>query len=77
MKRVEVKWVDIRSSDGWHSSSKVDKFITSDNTVCQLGYLYEQDENQIVLMDSYFADKSLYGGIHTIPKGCIIEMKEI
>lgn len=77
MKRVEVRWIDIISSDGWHDQNKLDKFITQHNPVRQIGYLYEEDENQIVLLDSYFEDKSTYGGIHTIPKGCIIEMKEI
>ena len=78
MKIVEVIWRDILSSDGWHSQNKLDKFISnSSDEVQEVGYLYEQDENQIVLLTSYFRDKSLYGTIHRIPRGCIKEIKEL
>ena len=77
MKRVEVTWKDIKSDDGWHESEELDVFIHEDNTVKQLGYLYEEDDEQIILLDSYFADKQLFGGIHKIPKGCIIDIKEL
>ena len=77
MKRVEVIWIDIMSEGGWHTQNRLDQFITQRNPVVQLGYLYEEDEHQIVLLDSYFEDKTLYGGIHTIPKGCIISVTEI
>jgi hypothetical protein len=75
MKRVEVTWIDIRSDDGWRTLNKLEKFITGNNRVKQLGYLYEESEEQIVLLDSYFEDNELYGGVHTIPKGCIVEIK--
>jgi hypothetical protein len=77
MKRVEVTWVDIRSSDGWHSLNKLETFITEKVIVRQIGYLFEQDDDQIVLLDSYFDDLSLYGGVHTIPKGCIQSIKDL
>jgi hypothetical protein len=77
MKRVEVTWIDIRSEAGWLTQNQLDNFTTKKTPVKQLGYLYEQDEEQIVLLDSYFEDKELYGGAHTIPKGVIIEIKEI
>lgn len=74
MKIVEVVWVDIMinsKSAGWHSQKKLDKFICNDEhrTVTQVGYLYEEDENQIVLLDSTIGKH--YGTIHTLPKGCI------
>jgi hypothetical protein len=77
MKRVEVTWIDIISSDGWHDQNKLDRFVTTVNPVIQIGYLYEEDEDQIVLLDSYFSDKQTYGGIHTIPKGCIKSIVEL
>lgn len=78
MKRVEVKWRDIRSDDGWHDANDMDDFVSENNSVVtQLGYLVEDDEEQIVLLDSYFLDKQLFGGIHKIPKGCVISMTEI
>lgn len=78
MKRVEIIWKDITSDDGWHSQDELDKFINDDiDTVTQVGYLLEEDENQVVLIDSHFLGKDLFGGIHKIPKGCIIEMTEL
>lgn len=79
MKRVLVIWRDITSHDGWHKLSALESFITDDagTIVHQIGFLYEEDENQVVLVDSYFQDFSLYGGVHKIPRGCILEIKEI
>lgn len=78
MKKVEVIWRDIVSDDGWHSQNKVDKFTTAENdTVTMIAYLYEEDENQVVLVDSYFKDRDLYGTIHKIPKGCIISVTDL
>lgn len=78
MKRVEVIWRDITSDDGWHTPDEADKFISDDEgVVCHIGYLYEEDENQLVLIDSYFKNKDLFGGIHKIPKGCIVSITEI
>lgn len=76
MKIVEVIWRDILSSDGWHTQNKLDKFISNSNDeVTQLGYLYEEDDKEVVLISNYFKDKSLFGTIHRIPKGCIVEIK--
>lgn len=79
MKLVEIIWKDIVSDNGWHTPNKIDSFVTNtDQTlVKQVGYLYEEDENQIVLLDSYFKNKELFGGIHIIPKGCIQETIEL
>lgn len=79
MKRVVVDWVDISGQFGWHSQNKLDEFITRDNEglVHQIGYLYEEDEHQIILLDSYFDDKSQFGTIHRIPKGCVVSITEI
>jgi hypothetical protein len=77
VKIVEVIWIDIRSDSGWRTLNQLETFITSKNPVRQVGYLYEQDDDQIVLLDSYFQEKDLYGGVHTIPRGCIVEIKEI
>jgi hypothetical protein len=75
MKPVLVIWKDIVSDDGWHTADQLDDFAESDNTVRQLGYLYEEDENQVILMDSYFEKKDLYGGVHKIPRGCIVSIE--
>ncbi len=79
MKLVQVDWIDITASLDWHTQNKLDAFITDDkgNIVHQIGYLYEEDEHQVVLLDSYFEDKSKYGTIHRIPKGCILAVIEL
>jgi hypothetical protein len=77
VKIVLIKWKDIKSDDGWHQAEDLDRFIHEDNTVSQVGFLYEQDEEQIILLDSYFLDKELFGGVHKIPRGCIISIQEL
>ena len=78
MKKVLVKWNDITHDSGWHDMDEVDKFINDDdNIVYQIGFLYESDEDQIVLLDSYFEKKELFGTIHKIPKGCILDIREL
>lgn len=78
MKKVEVIWRDIMASQGWHSVNQLDNFCTEDdNIVCQIGYLYEKDEHQVVLVNAYFTNKSQFGSVEKIPTGCIISIKEI
>lgn len=74
MKKVEIVWRDITSLQGWLSQNQIDNFITGENIVTQIGYLYEEDEEHFYLLDSYFLDRSMFGGIHKIPKGCIIKI---
>ncbi len=83
MKIVEITWVDIEElSGGWHSVDALEEFIVTakSRTVKQVAYLYEEDENQVVLVDSYDqegGDKVMYGTINVIPKGCIQKMEVI
>jgi len=77
---VIVKWRDITTSGlGWSEQNEVDIFITDEdeNIVYQVGFLYEQDEHQLVLIDSYFHGKSLWGNVTKIPMGCVLEIKKI
>lgn len=77
MKIVEVTWVDIQMKGGWHSMKNLDDFITNreQRTVIQIGYLYEENEDEIVLLDAYFVDRSQFGTIHTIPRGAIANIR--
>lgn len=78
MKKVLVTWKDITSDDGWHDADSIDKFVSDEeNIALQIGFLYEEDENQIVLLDSYFLNKDLFGTIHKIPRGCVISVTEL
>jgi hypothetical protein len=78
MKRVEVKWVDIIHEGGWHTQDQIDEFINERSMIVnQIGYLYEQDDDYLILLDSYFEDKQQFGTIHVIPKGCIKQITEL
>lgn len=79
MKIALVIWTDITSKSGWHTQSQLDKFTTDDieNEVQQVGFVLEEDENQIVLLDSYFTSKETFGSATKIPKGCIKSIKYI
>lgn len=79
LKPVLVTWRDITSREGWHDPIALEDFIgdTKEATVYQVGFLYEDDGDEVVLIDSYFAGKDLYGTITKIPKGCVIEIKEL
>jgi hypothetical protein len=79
MKRVEVTWVDIQMKGGWHNMAQLDKFISNTNqrTCSHIGYVYEDNDDELVLLDAYFLDKSQFGTIHTIPKGCIKLITEL
>lgn len=75
---VEIVWVDIEcSAPGWMSQDDADEFITNakNRTVNHVAYLYEEDEDQIVLADSYTADA--IGTLNVIPRGCIKKMTTI
>jgi len=79
MKLVQVDWIDITASVNWHFQDELDAFVTDDTErlVHQVGYLYEEDENQIVLLDCYFDNKLMYGNAHKIPRGCVVEIFEL
>jgi hypothetical protein len=76
MKVVEVVWLDIEcSAPGWMTQDEADEFITNakNRTVTHVAYLYEEDEDQVVLTDSYTADA--FGTFNVIPRGCIKSME--
>ena len=78
MKKVEITWADIIHEHGWHDQDELDQFINEKSMIVrQLGYLYEEDDNYYVVLDSFFEDNSLFGTIHMIPKGCVISLHEV
>jgi hypothetical protein len=76
---VSVKWVDVAESpNGWRTLEELEEFVTDTKSkIChQVGLLFEQDENQIVLVSAYFPNEELYGVCNTIPVGNIIDIKK-
>jgi hypothetical protein len=76
-KPVLVKWYDISTSSGWKEQEEIDTFVMDEkeNLVFQVGFLYEEDERQICLLNSYFSGRDLLGDLTKIPKGCVVEIK--
>jgi hypothetical protein len=73
---VLITWRDITTLNGWVSQDEVDDFVTDakENIVNQVGFLYEEDENQIVILNSIFENKDIIGDVTKIPKDCIISV---
>lgn len=79
MKIVEVVWVDIEElAGGWHDLDEVEEHINNEDgrTARMVGYLLEEDETKIVLVDSKLGSK-FYGTVNVIPRGCITELTVI
>ena len=72
MKReaVIVSWWDTVDSSEWDTHEEVHI-----KEVIQIGWMVYQDERSIKLADT-FSDNEYYG-ITAIPKGCVIEVKEL
>ncbi len=72
MKReaVIVSWWDTVDSSEWDTHEEVHI-----KEVIQIGWMVYQDERSIKLADT-FSDNE-YFGITAIPKGCVIEVKEL
>jgi len=82
LKTVLIKWVDICEVSGWRTLDELDEFISNNKSrvVHQVGFLYEEDESQVTILNSYFPDddeNNTFGSCTVIPRGCILEMFEI
>lgn len=78
-KPVIVIWRDITTKNGWNEQEEIDAYIMDEkeNIVYQVGFLYEEDDQQICLLNSYFYGQDLLGDLTKIPKGCVIEIKKL
>ena len=76
--KVYVEWVDIIATDGgWHSVDELDQWLaTESDTVYQVGFLYKETKDYIVVIDSYFS-ADLKGYAVKIPRGCIIKIEKL
>lgn len=76
---VIIKWKDITTRNGWNDQDELDDFVMDEkeNICYQCGFLYEEDDNQIVLLNSYFENKDLLGDATKIPKAVVLDIKYI
>ena len=78
-KSVIVSWRDITTKNWWNDQDEIDSYIMDldENIVHQVGFLYEEDDHQICLLNSYFSGQDLLGDLTKIPKGCVLEIKKL
>ena len=76
--QVYIEWTDIVSTDtNWHEQEEIDDWLeTVDNVVHQSGFIYREDDQYLIIVDSFFTD-NLLGAVTKIPKGCIIKRVKI
>jgi len=76
---VMIKWIDIVATDGgWRTYDEmIDWYETRQDTVVQIGFIVYEDDNKIVLTDSFFKENEVIGYCVCIPKYNIIELKKI
>jgi len=74
---VYVEWIDIIATDGgWRTEEELNEWIeTEPDTVKQVGFIYKETDQYIVLIDSHFSN-GLKGYAVKIPKGCIIKIQK-
>lgn len=68
---IEVEWIDSSGTSEWLFHKEV--FSIPPNKISSIGYLLEETEDYLVLVQSIGSDKDnlQYQGTMTIPKGCI------
>lgn len=85
MKAVEVVWQDAYDVNSWFSKAELDAWLVEKGKsgICHtLGWLYFQDDARIVLVmtnqpDVERADEESLAGALVIPRGMVMEIKEI
>lgn len=73
MKAVKVEWIDsCASNHGWLMQADIDKWEDVEPiSIFTYGVLVQEDENYIVIAQSYGTDPDQCCNLMSIPKGCI------
>ena len=78
MKPVYIEWNDIRENTvGWIEHEAAETWALADWTVKQIGWVFQETEENIVLVNQVCEAFDNVGNIVKIPKGCIIRMEDI
>jgi hypothetical protein len=74
-----VAWTDvIQGAVGWESmEDRLDDADNRSGIVHQTGFLIEETEDNIIIVDSYLNDEDMVGSYHKIPKSIIIQRLEL
>lgn len=71
MKLIYLEWEDATSESSWHSEHEVEQFVDSSNLVKQVGWIYKENKEFLVLagrMIDWSNNDPGYGQLQKIPK---------
>lgn len=71
---VWVVWDDAEGEAGWSDEPHLPLQPT---LATSIGFLVRDEENYVLLADSYFPNSKVIGGTNKIPKKMIVEMIEL
>jgi len=77
MKIVEVEWIDAHYEGGWKPKIALEDAVRKDLKIVTLGYLIEDTDDRIILTHGIDGEGEQYQGYYLIPKGCVLNIKEI
>lgn len=76
---VFCEWEDIVSSDtNWRDLDDAIHWVDSENGIVnQVGFMLENNDDYLILMDSFFSEGDTVGAITRIPKAVVKSIKKI
>jgi hypothetical protein len=80
MKLIYIEWEDATAQSTWHTKEEVEEFIKSSNLVRQVGWVYKEDKEFLVLVSrqiDWVTSDTEYGHLQKIPKTWIRKRKDL
>ena len=77
MKIVEVEWIDAHKDLSWKPKEALEDFVREDVIITTIGYILEDLDTKVILTFGVDNKDEQYQGFFVIPKGCILNIKEI
>jgi len=75
---IYIQWVDAYDLPGsWHSLSDIDDLIEGDWAVEQVGWLYEETDNYIVIINMVSENSDSFSHATKIPKPWVLHREEL
>jgi len=76
MKKVEIKWIDALSNDGWFTKEDAIKWANDDKgLIIDIGFLVHKTKDWVLISPSYSEITEQHGYLKKIPKAQIISIK--
>ena len=71
-----IEWYDAESEVTWATEAEMDEWCKQLSMATEVGWVYEEDKDIIVLVTSFFGDGT-FGNRTKIPKGMIKSRKRL